>query len=159
MVVTSVCLEDVQPDVGPLTYVPGSHKIPPYLFSDGRLNAIDAEMEKCIHYLRTEIAQRGLSRKTFLGKKGDVFIWACQLAHGGTLIANPASTRRSLVTHYWRADDMPIHKLERAGPGAYYFLKGHQPIPGSPRWEKLAARARLEMRWALRRIMRTGASN
>jgi len=36
-----------------------------------------------------------------------VFIWSCQIAHGGTPIADPKSTRRSLVTHYWRADDMP----------------------------------------------------
>ena len=149
MVVTSVCLEDVQTDAGPLFYYPGSHKIPPYRFSNGKVRAIPAEMPQCHHYVDGEIAQRGLKRETFIGRKGDVFIWASQLAHGGTPIANPSSTRRSLVTHYWRAQDMWRHKLGRWGE-AYYFDRDHQPVPSDPVLERLAARARLELRWGLR---------
>jgi ectoine hydroxylase-related dioxygenase (phytanoyl-CoA dioxygenase family) len=152
MVVSSVCLEDVHPDAGPLVYYPGSHKIPPYRFSDGRLNAIDAEMDDCFDYVNGAIKERGLTRETFIGKKGDVFIWAAQLAHGGSPIKDPARTRRSLVTHYWRASDMPRHKLERWAPGAYYFARDHQPVPSSPLWVRLAARAGLELRWGLRRL-------
>lgn len=162
MVVTSVCLEDVHPDAGPLVYYPGSHKIPPYRFSDGRLNAIEAEMQGCFDYVHGEIEKRGLKRETFIGRKGDVFIWSAQLAHGGSPIKDPARTRRSLVTHYWRASDMARHKLERWAPGAYYFARDHQPIPSSPAWKRLAARAGLELRWTMRRLRgasveRTGA--
>jgi ectoine hydroxylase-related dioxygenase (phytanoyl-CoA dioxygenase family) len=155
MVVTSVCLEDVHPDAGPLVYYPSSHKIPPYRFSDGRLNAIDAEMPKCFEYVRGEVEKRGLKPATFLGRKGDVFIWASQLLHGGSPINDPKRTRKSLVTHYWRASDMPRHKLEPWGQGACYLMRYHQPLPSSPLWEKVAARAGLELKWAMRRL--TGA--
>ena len=151
MVVTSVCLEDVTADAGPLFYYAGSQKIPPYRFSDGRLNAIPGEMTQVHAYLDGEIAERGLSRETFLGRKGDVFIWSCQIAHGGTPIANPKSTRRSLVTHYWRADDMPRHKLEPRN-GGYYFARAPQPVPSDPLWRRMAARAGLELWWAMRRF-------
>jgi ectoine hydroxylase-related dioxygenase (phytanoyl-CoA dioxygenase family) len=152
MVVSSVCLEDVHPDAGPLVFYPGSHKIPPYRFSDGRLNAIEPEMKGCFDYVHGEIKKRGLKRETFIGRKGDVFIWASQLAHGGSPINDPKRTRRSLVTHYWRASDMPRHKLERWAPGAYYFARDHQPVPSRPAWKRLADRAQLELRWTLRRL-------
>src|SRR3977135_3803003 len=84
MVVTSVCLEDVHPDAGPLFYLPGSQKIPPYRFSNGTIRAIPAEMDACHAYLDQAIKERGLSREIFLGSKGDVFIWSCQIAHGGS---------------------------------------------------------------------------
>ena len=38
MVAAWIALEDVHPDSGPLRYYPGSHKIPPFRFSDRRLN-------------------------------------------------------------------------------------------------------------------------
>src|SRR5436305_4629445 len=44
MVVTSVRLEDVHPDAGPLFYYPGSQKIPAYRFSDGPIRPIDSQM-------------------------------------------------------------------------------------------------------------------
>ena len=153
MVVTSVCLEDVHPDAGPLFYLPGSQKIQPYIFSNGRIRAIDAEMDKCHAYLDAAIAERGLKRETFLGAKGDVFIWSCQIAHGGTPINDQKRTRKSLVTHYWRANDMARHKLEPEN-GGYYFAKGHQPVPSDPAWKKLADRAWLEARWAGRLVKR-----
>jgi hypothetical protein len=147
MVVTSVCLEDVRADAGPLFYYPGSQKIPPYRFSNGGIRAVDAEMPACHAYLHAEMGKRSLSRETFLGKKGDVFIWSCQIAHGGTPIANPASTRRSLVTHYWRARDMARRKLQPYGD-AFYFVRDHQPLPDEPAWKRIAGRAGLELRWA-----------
>lgn len=149
MVVSSVCLEDVHVDAGPLLYYPGSQKIPPYRFSSGSIRAIDAEMPQCHDYVDGEIKKRGLQRETFIGRKGDVFIWACQLAHGGSPINDPKRTRRSLVTHYWRASDMARRKLDRYGEG-FYFAKAHQPIPSNPLWMRLAARAGLELWWGLR---------
>ncbi len=153
MVVTSVCLEDVHPDAGPLFYIPGSQKIPPYRFSNGAIRAIDGEMDACHAYLDKAIKERGLARQIFLGRKGDVFIWSCQIAHGGTPIADPKRTRKSLVTHYWRADDMARHKLEGVN-GGYYFAKDHQPVPSDPAWKRLADRAWLEARWAGRFVKR-----
>ncbi|TMI98535.1 MAG: phytanoyl-CoA dioxygenase family protein [Alphaproteobacteria bacterium] len=153
MVVTSVCLEDVHSDAGPLFYFPGSHKIPPYRFSSGSIRALDGEMDKVHAYIDAEIAKRGLKREIFIGKKGDVFIWASQLAHGGSPINDPSRTRKSLVTHYWRANDMARHKLEGVN-GGYYFAKDHQPVPSDPAWKRLADRAWLEARWAGRLVKR-----
>src|SRR5256885_292489 len=67
MVVTSVCLEDVHPDAGPLFYYPGSQKIPPYRFSNGTIRAVDAEMDKVHTYVDVAIKERGLQREIFLG--------------------------------------------------------------------------------------------
>jgi phytanoyl-CoA hydroxylase len=153
MVVTSVCLEDVHPDAGPLFYYPGSQKIPPYRFSNGTIRAIDAEMDKVHAYVDAAIKERGLKRETFIGRKGDCFIWSCQLAHGGTHINDPKRTRKSLVTHYWRANDMARHKLEAVN-GGYYFAKDHQPVPSDPVWKRIADRALLEARWAGRLMKR-----
>jgi ectoine hydroxylase-related dioxygenase (phytanoyl-CoA dioxygenase family) len=153
MVVTSVCLEDVHAEAGPLFYLPGSQKIPPYRFSNNAIRAIDAEMDACHAYLDRAIKERGLKREIFLGRKGDVFIWSCQIAHGGTPIADQKRTRKSLVTHYWRANDMARHKLEPEN-GGYYFAKDHQPVPSDPLWRRLAERAWLEARWAGRFVKR-----
>jgi phytanoyl-CoA hydroxylase len=129
MVVTSVCLEDVEPDAGPLVYYPGSHKIPPYRFSHGGIHAIDSEMAACLAYVKSNLEERKLSRQTFLGRRGDVFIWAAQLVHGGLPIKNLALTRKSLVTHYWRADDIKDMTIATFAPGAYYIVRDHQPVP------------------------------
>jgi phytanoyl-CoA hydroxylase len=152
MVITSICLEDVHPDAGPLFYWPGSQQIPPYMFWAGRIKAINAELPKCMDYVNGAVKERGLTRQTFLGRKGDVFIWAAQLLHGGTPINDITRTRRSLVVHYWRAQDLPSYKLGRCGPGAYYIGRDHQPIPSSPPWEKLAGRVRHNVRWGFKRV-------
>jgi ectoine hydroxylase-related dioxygenase (phytanoyl-CoA dioxygenase family) len=142
-----MCLEDVHPDAGPLFYMPGSQKIPPYRFSNGTIRAIPAEMDACHAYLDAAIKERGIKRQTFLGSKGDVFIWSCQIAHGGMPIKDTKRTRKSLVTHYWRANDMARHKLEPES-GGYYFAKDHQSVPSEPMWKRVADRAWLEARWA-----------
>ena len=158
MVVTSVCLEDVHSDAGPLFYLPGSQKIPPYRFSNGTIRAIDSEMSACHAYLEAAIKERGLERESFLGRKGDVFIWSCQIAHGGSPIHDPNRTRKSLVTHYWRANDMARHQLEPLN-GGYYFVKNPQPVPSDPAWKRLADRAWLEARWTGRFVKRAVGAN
>ena len=110
-------------------------------------------MNACHAYLDKAIKERGLKREIFLGRKGDCFIWSCQIAHGGTPISDPKRTRKSLVTHYWRANDMAKHKLEGVN-GGYYFAKDHQPVPSDPLWKRLADRALLEARWAGRFVKR-----
>ena len=132
LVVTSICLEDVDPTAGPLTYYPGSHTIPPYRFSDGRLNAVADEMHAATEYAQHAVAERGLEAVDFIGHKGDVFIWHEQLYHGGRKIIDPARTRRSLVTHYWRADVLEVPEgwqLATAGEGQLFLARGHQPVP------------------------------
>ena len=122
-----IALEDGSPDSGPLRYYAGSHKIPPYLFTTGAITAVDAEMPRYYEYMQRELARREIKAETFVPKVGDVFIWHSQLYHGGEPIKNPSLTRRSLVTHYWRAQDIP-RRHGSVGPHRYYFRRPPQPV-------------------------------
>ena len=127
LIVTSICLEDVTPDAGPLFYYPGSQKIPPYRFSTGKLNAVGEELPAASEYVDQQLTERGLEKTVFHGKKGDVFIWSAQLVHGGSEIADLTKSRRSLVTHYFAADDLPSSMVKTVGPGRDYYDR--EPLP------------------------------
>lgn len=119
MVVASICADDVDEGNGPVVYYPGSHRIPPHRFSDGRLNEIPAEMPQCRAYLEREIAARGLREEEFRGRGGDVLLWHAQLLHGGRPIRDTSRTRASLVVHYWRAGDLPAEAVRSDRAGKY----------------------------------------
>ena len=123
MVVASIALDDVDAGNGPVSYYPGSHRIPPYRFSDGRLNEIPAEKPRCQEYLQREIAARGLVEQEFHGRSGDVLLWHAQLLHAGRPIRDMGRTRSSLVVHYWRRQDLPRGQV-RVDPEAGSYL-GH----------------------------------
>jgi ectoine hydroxylase-related dioxygenase (phytanoyl-CoA dioxygenase family) len=132
LVVTSICLEDVHPDAGPLTYYPGSHRILPYRFSHGGVHAVPEEMDAATAYAREQLLERSLVEEEFHGRKGDVFIWHEQLYHGGRPIRDPGLTRKSLVTHYWRADALkldPGWEMRSIGRHRYWLHRHHQPVP------------------------------
>jgi len=126
MVAASVSLDPVDEDNGPVFFFPGSHKIPPYRFSDGRLNLIQSEAADCNRYLAQEIAKRGLKKLTYTGAAGDIFIWHGQLLHGGSPIHDFSRTRNSLVVHYWRASAVSPDAVRRDHSGAYlsHTLRG-----------------------------------
>jgi phytanoyl-CoA hydroxylase len=130
LIVSSICLEDVHPDAGALFYYPGSQLIAAYVFSHGGIRAVADEMPACLRYIEGEISRRGLKPETFLGQNGDVFLWSAQILHGGMPINNHALTRRTLVTHYWRAKDIPL-QVEQYAPGAFYYKRAHQPVPAA----------------------------
>jgi len=126
MAVSSVCLEDVHPDAGPLFYYPGSHLFEPFRFPHGGIHAADADMTECFAYVRDLIEKNGLEKVVFTGRKGDVFLWHGQLLHGGLPIADRSRTRRSLVTHYWARDDVDAGRVASVGPGKFYLRREHQ---------------------------------
>jgi len=135
LVVTSICIEDVHPDAGPLCYYPGSHKPSPYIFTHGGLHEIPEEMPAATAYIESEIERLNLKPETFLGKTGDVFIWHAQLYHGGQKIRDHSRTRRSLVTHYWRACDVSPALVKKLKPGQYYLDREHQKVDGKSKGE------------------------
>ncbi len=59
------------------------------------------------HHLWERMAQAGLRRVEFCPKRGDVLIWHGNLPHEGTTVADPARTRKSLVTHFTSLRDLP----------------------------------------------------
>ncbi|WP_292034914.1 MULTISPECIES: phytanoyl-CoA dioxygenase family protein [unclassified Brevundimonas] len=119
MVAVSIALEPVHTDNGPIFFIPGSQRIPPYKFSDGRLNIIPDEAEHCGDYLENEIRKRALQRKNLTCNSGDAFIWHGQLIHGGSAIQDFSLTRKSLVVHYWRVADVEPAHVIRDSRGAY----------------------------------------
>jgi ectoine hydroxylase-related dioxygenase (phytanoyl-CoA dioxygenase family) len=133
MVVFWFALEDVRPGSGAIQYYPGSHEIPPYRFSHGQIWAIQAEMDAFDRYVESEIASRGLEPVQFHPRRGDAFIWHAQLYHGGSPIADRTLTRKSLVAHYWRAQDVPREHVWEAAPGRFIL---------DPRWMCVATNFR-----------------
>ncbi len=102
-----IALEDVQPGAGPLIYHPGSHKLPVMTMRAAGVNSptpnySDYEATYVPRYAEA-IAESGLPRTRALLKKGQAFVWAANLAHGGSPIDDPGSTRRSLVVHNYFA--------------------------------------------------------
>src|SRR5262249_57133093 len=78
--------------------------------------------------LHTRSRERGFERRKFRPKKGDVFLWSADLAHGGSPDAEAGRTRKSIVTHYCPVDCDPVYgdgqrkpERRRHGPAAWYI--------------------------------------
>jgi ectoine hydroxylase-related dioxygenase (phytanoyl-CoA dioxygenase family) len=129
MTATWIALEDGHADAGPLVYYPGSHEIPAWRNADGLTTTRSPEeAAAATAYASAEVNARALTPSTFVAHAGDVFIWHEQLYHGGGPIADATRTRRSLVTHYWRANEMvPSEIVRHKRSGGYYWNRPHQP--------------------------------
>jgi phytanoyl-CoA hydroxylase len=128
MAVLWFALEDVEPGSGELQYYPRSHTIPPYRFSHGEIWALNDEMPAFDEYIEVQLGDRGLKPEKFRGASGDVFIWHAQLYHGGSAIEVPGSTRRSMVAHYWRVEDMPPGMCLKIGPDRFILDPRNMPV-------------------------------
>lgn len=128
MLATWIALETVTPESGPIRYYPRSHKIPPFVFSSGKTNAISAELPEFNKYIREELDKRNIVAETFTAEAGDLFIWHSQLLHGGTLIADKGKTRRSLVTHYFRKAEYKhlFWRVKKVHDNGYFYKRPHQ---------------------------------
>jgi ectoine hydroxylase-related dioxygenase (phytanoyl-CoA dioxygenase family) len=116
-----VALEDVDPDAGPLFYVPRSHTWPflrsqdvvatrPELaarraaaanLTDADRGALSWELYNAWleDFLTMKARRKGESRPLPI-KSGDVVIWHSLLAHGGSARKDPSLSRNSVVFHY-----------------------------------------------------------
>ena len=112
-----IALEDIDETSGPLSYYPGSHKLPYVLNHDyergGNLFTVGADS----NYLKYEekigeiVKTTHLPKKIFTAKKGDVLVWHANLLHGGEKITNPNKTRKSMVVHYFAEDVIKYHEI------------------------------------------------
>jgi len=103
-----LALEDVTPGSGPLAYYPGSHRLPemtmaaagaaPGTTTPGNYNTLYGPA------VLRQLDAAGLTPVHATLRKGQVAVWAANLAHGGSPILDPESTRRSLVLHYYFDD-------------------------------------------------------
>jgi hypothetical protein len=93
-----IALEDIHPDSGPLQYYPGSQKLPVFSVADLAGRDVRAGYED---FIDETVQKAGLKRETAPIKRGQAFIWAANLFHGGSPMADPNRTRLSQVTHYY----------------------------------------------------------
>jgi ectoine hydroxylase-related dioxygenase (phytanoyl-CoA dioxygenase family) len=128
MAVLWFALEDIEEGSGELQYYPRSHTIPPYRFSHGEIWALNDEMPAFDEYIDKQLADRGLTPQRFRGAMGDVFIWHAQLYHGGSAIEVPGTTRRSMVAHYWRVEDMPPEMCLEVRPDRFILDPRNMPV-------------------------------
>jgi hypothetical protein len=100
-----LAMEDIHPDAGPLTYLPGSHKWP--IVSNAMIGRrgfgnrdqlAQSPFERAWEAL---VSACGQQQEVFLARKGQALIWAANLLHGGSHQNNPTLTRWSQVTHYY----------------------------------------------------------
>ena len=102
-------LEDIDPDAGPLNYVPGSHALPFYRFPNDDMvfhapGVTPQEQRRAVDHMRDQLRAHGMAPRAATPRRGQVFLWHGSLIHGGSPIRNPALTRRSLVVHFGRRD-------------------------------------------------------
>lgn len=99
-----IALEDVQPGAGPLVYRPGSHRLPVMTMREAGVNAPHPTPEHYESHFVKRFAERlaasDLPEELAMVKKGWAFVWAANLAHGGSPVTDVDSTRRSLVVHW-----------------------------------------------------------
>ncbi|HUQ29266.1 MAG TPA: phytanoyl-CoA dioxygenase family protein [Usitatibacter sp.] len=117
-----VALEDVDRDNGPVVYFPGSHKFKEVTLSDvdvhsvtgawqrsmarlrGYMNvarSMDADYAIYEQIIRENMAASGIAPRYATIKKGQAFIWAANLIHGGSPQLDRSRTRMSQVSHYF----------------------------------------------------------
>lgn len=111
-----VALEDITVDSGPLFYYSGSHTLP-YVLNDnydhgGNYFLLGKESyKKYENAIDAVIKNNDLKKQPFLAKKGDVFIWHANILHGGEKIANPLSSRKSMVLHFFTEEVICYHEI------------------------------------------------
>lgn len=151
-----IALEDVAPGSGPLIYHPGSHRLPIMTMRDAGVNSAhptpDDYEPHFVPRFAEKIAASGLPQERAMLKKGWAFVWAANLAHGGSPIETPGSTRRSLVVHCYFEDclyftpmtsdpasgrlDLRVPPNVRTGRWAWPTRHGR---PARPRLKRVAA--------------------
>lgn len=109
-----IALEDVRAGSGELQYRVGSHRLPDYPFAHGRKHLRETEDGTTEHaawltWLAEESERRGYPLQSFFARRGDILLWHADLAHGGAPIADPGSTRKSLVGHFCPRSVLPLY--------------------------------------------------
>ncbi len=113
-----IALEDIGEDNGPLHYYPGSHKLPYYLNKDydneGNSWMLGSKSYQAYEdMIEEKIKEKGLQKKTFLAKKGDVLLWHANLFHGGNEHLNKNRSRKSVVFHYFKEGSVCYHEISQ----------------------------------------------
>ena len=108
-----IALEDITEGSGELLYIPGSHRMPEYLFN-GKSKWFDATAAEADNY-GEQLKAHALKVAKFLPKKGDVLIWHSDLVHGGGRRTDDTLSRWSLVSHMCPLGHNPNYFYNQGG--------------------------------------------
>ena len=101
-----VALEDTHKKNGPLTVVPGSHKLSLIDYQDlkrkkaSNIKELEKNYRVYEEYIQNIIKYKKLKTKELYIKKGQVIVWAANLLHGGVKMKSYKFTRKSQVIHF-----------------------------------------------------------
>jgi phytanoyl-CoA hydroxylase len=100
-----IALEDICVESGPLSFVPGSHRLSYKPLNTGDIifhekEATDESRAAHVMDMHAQISSLGLEQKLFLAKQGEILVWHGSLVHGGSKIAPVPPTRESFVVHF-----------------------------------------------------------
>ena len=113
-----IALEDIHPDSGPLTYYPGSHRLP-YIFArDVGITLDDFATTGYQRYhelyepaVANAVSAAGLAPRYFEARAGDVLLWHANIVHAGSARRDPRRSRKALVCHYFADGCICYHDL------------------------------------------------
>lgn len=116
LVAAWTALEDTHEGNGPLFFYPGSHRLPYVLSDDYHSGSTkwlldDHSYKNYEDHIEEIIQEKGLKKKYFHARKGDVFIWHANLLHGGSPIMQQGLTRKSMVAHYFCENVICYHEI------------------------------------------------
>jgi len=137
---TWLALENVHPGTGELEYYVGSHRAPDFLFGGKSkwMESHTADHSRFLQSLHDDAKALGQVKSSFLAEKGDVLVWHADLAHGGSPIAQPIRTRKSLVTHLTPVSDEPFYRrsstYQEAELEGCRFVSQYADIGGVAEW-------------------------
>jgi ectoine hydroxylase-related dioxygenase (phytanoyl-CoA dioxygenase family) len=98
-----IALEDVDEDNGPVVYYPGSHRLTEAAPWDYGVPPGPDHYDAYEAFVAARIAEHGLEPRLATMARGQAFVWAGNLIHGGAPRRDPRRTRHSQVTHYYFA--------------------------------------------------------
>lgn len=96
-----VALEDIEADMGPLFYYPGSHRLPEYTLYDLWQTVQTRNYSAYEDALEQIVTAAGLEQHTLCVPKGTALVWSSNLIHGGSPVLRDGVSRWSQVTHYF----------------------------------------------------------
>ena len=110
-----IAAEDISADSGPLEFYPGSHREPlfPAFTNYPQTQRRTAPAQLAAEY--DEYVRRlagKYSKEVYLAKAGGALFWHGMLIHGGAPVADPSTTRKSMVIHFLPRGANRGHQIE-----------------------------------------------
>lgn len=131
-----VALENVDRGNGTLIYYPGSHLLPEYDMADFGEPAAVESYPRYEEFIAEVIRVNDLKPQYAVIKKGQAFVWAANLIHGGSMRQELLRSRHSQVTHYYFEGCRYWTPMLSRGTNVFWrnpeWIPKNAPLPAKP---------------------------